>query len=129
MTPDFFNQQISRMHLRFGEKAFDPEFTKLVAREVSAMQNEDFMRLVDFMIGSRKHNMPPTLTDFRESRIAIEKRAFSREVGGAARAMDRQWQGGLHAYLAKEYPGAKTLNDAVAIQIEKNRIARAMGGE
>lgn len=126
MTPEFFVSQISRMKQRFSERAFDIEFTKLVGREVSQMSNEDFLRLVDVMVGGRKHTMPPTLTDFREMRLGIEKQSFNRDVQGAARAMNTQWtSNGLQAFLDGEYPGAKTLNDAKDIQILRNQIASA----
>ena len=126
MSPEFFSQQLHRLRLRFGEKAFDPEFTKLVLREVSPMANDDFLHMIDVMIGSRKHNHAPTLTDFREQRYKSEKEGFNRLCEGAHKALERPRQTGLKSYLALTYgTECKSLWQAVEMQVAMNKIKQA----
>jgi len=128
MTREIFDQQIQRLQVRW-RNAFDREFVSLLANRMNGISNDDFVEIVNFFIGNRPVSKPPLMQDFQDERIRRERQAFNRDVAGAASAMDRPWQGGLQAFLAREYPGCKTLNEAVEVQIEKNRIARAMGGE
>lgn len=130
MTPEFFQKQISRLKLRFSDKAFDPEFVKLIGHEVSSMGHDAFQRLVDIMIGTRAHNRPPTITDFREMRVQSDKHTFTREVQGAANAMDKHWGGDKEAALAKAYGSdVKTLKEAFKMQLEINKLNRIKQGE
>lgn len=129
MNEQFFREQIGRLKTRFGDRAFDAEFVKLVALEVNTMSEQAFSRTVGTFIGSRKHTDPPRLSEFREARLREEKYAFDQEVRGAANVLDWPAKGGLQRFLAREYPGAKTLNEAVEIQILRNQIARADKGE
>ncbi len=127
MNEQFFLGQVGRLRTRFGDKSFDGEFVKLIAREVHDMSEHAFQRFVDVMIGSRTAHKPPLLSEFREARMTDDKRRFDNEVNGAASAMNWPAAGGLQRFLAREYPGAKTLNDAVDIQRLRNRIAEADG--
>jgi hypothetical protein len=70
MTLDEYRDQIERMKRRFGQKAFDEEFIKLVWREVKDMSQYDFVRTADVMIGTRNHTRPPSIVDFREARYS-----------------------------------------------------------
>ncbi len=125
MNEDFFRVQIGRLRTRFGDRAFDAEFVHLVAREVCTMSETGFARTCDVFIGSRPTNKPPLLSEFREARIREEKVRFDNEVRGAAQAMNWPAKGGLQRFLAKEYPGAKTLNEAVEIKRLRNQIEKA----
>lgn len=130
MDESFFRTQIARFRSRFGDKAFDNEFAKLVAREVYDISEQDFLRVVDVMIGSRKHTDAPRLAEFREARIACDKRRFESEVRGAANVLEHPARfDGLRKFLAKDYPGAKKLNEAVEIQKLRNAIARSNKSE
>lgn len=126
MTNDTWLHQKSRLIDRFGERNFSKEFSLLVAIELKSMPDQIFVDMVNALIGARRPNDPPLLADFRMARLAHEKRELDRDVFGASRAMDRPWAGGLKPYLAKEFPGCKTLNEAVEvrklqIQIEQSK--------
>ncbi len=118
-------EQVARLKVRFGDRAFDAESVSLIRREVITMRDEDFVFMVDGLIASRPHTKAPLLTDFREGRLKVEKRIFDAQVSGAARAMGTQWSGGLKAYLAREFPGCKTLNEAVEVRKLQIKIAKA----
>lgn len=128
MTNEAYVKQVQRMFERFGRKNFDPEFVSLVWREVCTLSEEQFARITDFFIGTRQPNKPPLLADFRDARIREEKNAFTREVQGAANVLTATaWQGGLKAYLAKHYPGCKSLWEAVEVRKVHRAIAVAEG--
>lgn len=128
MTKDFFNSQMGRLKLRFGERAFDPEFQSLIAKEVSNMRDYEFTKLVETMIGARKHSNPPTIVDFREMRVQVEKDAFNRDLDGASRALNAP-RGSLRAYLENNHPGCKTLWEAVEAEVKIRAELRANGIE
>jgi hypothetical protein len=127
MTQEFFEQQIDRLKVRFGEKAFDKEFVSLIAKECFSMQDADFLDLVNLMIATRKHNSSPILTDFREMRVQSDKNKFGRVVGHAVRAMSQHSKGTVHEALIRAgFHGCKTIEEALNVQLEKNRIAKAL---
>lgn len=99
MTEDFFRSQIERLRIRFGAKAFDSEFIRILGLEIAMVSDEFFRRTVDTWIGTRKNNNPPLLTDFREARIASEKSKFQVEVKKASEGFSN----GLAAVLQKAY--------------------------
>ncbi len=117
--------QINRLKSRFGEKAFDDEFVTLVKNELRNMVDANVIRCVDVFIGNRPHHKPPVLSDFRDARLAEEKVKLEYCARGAMNAMSRHAQGGLQAYLAKDFPGCKTLMEAVAVRQHQIRIAKA----
>lgn len=126
MTDECWTYQKSRLIDRFGERNFSREFNLLVAIECKSIPNGDFVDLVNRMIGSRAANRPPLLVDFREARLGIEKRNFDRDVYGAAKVMrEPAMFRGLKAYLAKEFPGCKSLNDAKAVRAHQIQIQKA----
>jgi hypothetical protein len=68
--------------------------------------------------------------DFQDAAYAERKNSFSRDVTGAAKALNIKWDGGKDEVLNKEYGSeCKDLKQALEIQIERNRIKKAMGGE
>ncbi len=126
-NPCWLNQK-ARLIDRFGERNFSKEFSLLVAIECNSMPDQAFVDLVNVLIGSRKPNDPPLIANFRDARLAYERRQFDRDVHGATRA----WNGparfmGLKAYLAKDFPGCKSLSEAVEVRRLQIRVARADG--
>jgi hypothetical protein len=117
--------QINRLKSRFGERAFDDEFCKLVFPEMMGISEHSVHRMVDVFIGNRPANRPPMLVDFREFRLAEQKASFDSTVKAAARGMNAQSSGGLKAYLAKEFPGCKTLDEAIQVRRLQIQIAKA----
>lgn len=129
MTEAFFKNQVMRLRRRFGDRNFDDEFVLLVWREVCTMSDESMMRLVDIMVGSRASNKAPLLTDFREARLKEEQNRFKTEAGAASRSLDWPIKEGLKKILHKDFGGAKTVNEAIQIQILKNQLKKADGVE
>lgn len=126
MTPEFWNHQKSRLIDRFGERNFSREFSLLVAVECNSMPDQEFLHAVSAMIGARKPSDPPLIKDFRDARLAYERRVFERDVRGASNAMNQTpWSLGLRAYLAKEFPGCKTINEAVEVRKMQIQIRQA----
>lgn len=104
MTQEYFNEQVERLRRRFGPGAFDPEFTRILAKEVQPMRDDHFAELVTFLIGSRAANRPPLIADIRDARITIEKNAFNRDVSGACKILRRPaLSTPLHEILAKNF--------------------------
>lgn len=130
MTQDCWLYQKSRLIDRFGERNFSKEFSLLCSLECKSIPDQPFVDIVNFMIGSRIPNKPPLLADFRDARLAYEKRKFEQDAFGAARAMREPARfEGLKSYLARAFPGCKTLNQAVEvrrleIQIEKAKNSK-----
>ncbi len=131
MTKDFFAQQVSRLRSRWKNN-FDSEFVSLLSVQMNTISNDNFLKIVDFFIGNRPNSRPPMLQDFLDERIRQERNEFSQTLRSAIDAFDTPFtEGGLQKFLAKEYPGCKTLNQAVEVQILKNQVERAcqVGGE
>lgn len=125
-----FGEQVQRLRSRFGEKAFDNELCRLIALEVKEMHPHDFVRTVDVMIGSRPHSKPPLLSEFREARLQAEKMKHQQELRQAVETFNHPAKSdGLRRFLAMNYPGAKTLWEAVQIQVLRNQVERANRGE
>jgi hypothetical protein len=132
MTEKFFMDQIARLKARFSERAFDPEFTKIVAAECITMQDRAFENLVTFLIGSRAHNSPPKIADFREGRINEEKKGFQREVIGAARSVYGNSPSSsshelkpIGEVLATSFPGCKSVKEALEVARLKVMVEKA----
>lgn len=125
MTREVFDEQIRRLRLRFGERAFDSEFTRLIAGEMQHTTDPDLIYIVSNLISSRPATRPPLMVDFREARLSQEKYKFNQDVSGAADAVfDWSKQKGLQAYLDENYPGCKSLWEAVQVQVEVNQAQR-----
>ncbi len=126
MTTDCWNHQKARLIDRFGEKNFSKEFSLLVALECKSVPDDVFTQMVNAMIGNRTPNQPPLLQAFRDGRLAYERRKFEADVRGASQA----WHGearfqGLRAYLAREFPGCKSLAEAVEVRKLQIQLRRA----
>ena len=126
MTSSELNEQILRLKTKFGEKAFDVESVALIRREVINMRGEEFRFLVDGLISTRLHSRPPLVSDFRDARLAVEKRILEATVSAASRAMSSPvFHSGLKSYLEKEFPGCRTLNEAVEVRRLQIQVAKA----
>lgn len=117
MTADCWTQQKARFIDRFGKNNFSPEFSLLVSIECRSMPDEPFVHMVNALIGNRKPSNPPLMQDFRDARLAFEKRKFESEVRGAS----GMWNGsarfvGLKVYLATNFPGCTSLSEATEIR-------------
>ncbi len=115
MTQEQFKSQVSRLIKRFGDRAFDNEFVLLVWREVDTMNAFDFTRTVDVFIGSRSHNKPPLLSEFREARLAIEKNALTRDIRGACTVLQHPAMRPLADVLRKDFGAVENVKDALQI--------------
>lgn len=120
MTKECFENQVVRLIERFGAKSFDGEFNKLVSKEMATTPNDEFIRIVDIMIGTRAANRPPLLTDFREMRLQSEKDRFAKETRWAAQELERV-KINLSDILQKAGYG-KVASITEAIEIEKLKI-------
>lgn len=109
-------EQVARLKIRFGEKAFDSETVSLIRKETITMRDEEFVFMVDGLIATRPHTKAPLVIDFREGRLKVEKRILDAQTAGATRAMSGEWNKGLQSYLAKEFPGCKTLWEAAEVR-------------
>jgi hypothetical protein len=121
-----WHAQKARLIDRFGKNAFTPEFSLLVALDWRTLPDQEAVTIVNVMIGNRKHTQAPLLQDFRDARLAYERRRFEADVRGASRAMNEpaRFQG-LKAYLAREFPGCKSLAEAVEVRKLQIQIQRA----
>ncbi|MGE0525862.1 MAG: hypothetical protein AB7G93_09670 [Bdellovibrionales bacterium] len=128
MTPEFFKQQWDRLKVRFGDRAMDDEFGRLALAEVRDMSEDAFKRAVDVWIGSRPHNKPPLLSEFREARLAREKRKLEHEASGAAQTLRKapeEMKQHMRKILSQEYGGVDSVTDAFEIA----RIRRLSSGD
>lgn len=124
MTEEFFYPQLARLKARFGVKAFDNEFARLLASELRDVSEPDFLTMVNRMIAERPHTKPPLLVDFREARAKLEQARFNQTVEQTAKNIF--WPAGsLGRALHQHYPGAKDLKEAMEIVKLKNKIKRA----
>lgn len=122
--------QLERLKRRFGEKNFDPEFIKLVANEVRAMTDYDFVRFCDVLIGTRSPNRPPLISDFREARIAADKASFARMVSDGAKILEHPAKGdGLKKVLKEQFGNVLSVTDAIEWKRMQNQIAKANGND
>lgn len=117
MTEEFYLNQVDRLKIRFGAKAFDSEVVKVLAIEAASMSDEFFRRTVDTWIGTRKNTNPPLLTDFREAKCAYERGKLTREADGAHRTFSY----GLKDALRHHYK-VDTVEEAFELEKLKLRL-------
>lgn len=115
MTEVFFVTQIDRLKRRFGEKHFDVEFMKLASFEVAKMSEMGFRRAVDVWIGSRSHNKPPLLSEFREAKLNEDKQKLSSDANYANEVFNSGWHSGLNKILREQYGNVTSVNEAVEL--------------
>lgn len=126
MTNTCWDHQKSRLIDRFGKNNFSSEFSLLVAIECRSIPDHVFVDMVGAMIGARKPSDPPLIRDFRDARLAYERREYERNLYGAARAMHSPvLSRGLQDYLGNHFPGCKTIMEAVEVRRHQIEIQRA----
>ncbi len=114
---------------RFGAKAFDEEFSRIIAAEVKFMSEVSFVKLVNFLIGSRPPSRPPLLADFREGRLNDEKNELQRNLNKAKDIFTNPSMAeGLKSILDRDYKGAKTALEAMHIEKLRMQIKKADEG-
>lgn len=126
MTTDHFNNEMGRLYGLFGEKSFHQERVRFIWSHWKDLPDHGFTKFVNKLIATCRQ--APLPQDFIEAAHQERKRSFDRDVAGAADAMFN-WQGqkGLQHFLAENYPGCKTLWEAVQVQVEVNRAQRERG--
>lgn len=119
MNQEYFKGQIVRLKERFGEKHFDNQFVLLLWNECHDMGEAWLKRTVDTFIGSRTHNRPPLLSEFREARLAEQKLKFQNDVRSASthtrRLAPEEMIKNLNATLSKEFGAVGSVKDAFEI--------------
>ena len=129
MSPEFFNTQWQRLVNHFGDRAMNPEFRLLAAREVRDMPESEFQRTVDVWIGSRPHTKPPLIPDFRDARLAVQKRRFEEDVRGASNFLKKrapeEMRKHLRAILSKEFGAVESVSEALEVARLRYKVAQA----
>lgn len=125
MTEDQFKHQIQRLESTFGEKNFDLERLDLIKSEVMFLELGEFSRIVSQFIANLRS--APLPKDFKEAVMA-----FKRSRGDDPRSRPEIYRpdfsnDGLAQALRKDYPGAKSLTEAIEIERFKLQIKRAKG--
>jgi hypothetical protein len=129
VTKDCFDEHVPRLATRFGEKAFDVEFKKLLAREMASLPNDEFIKIVEIMIGTRPPNRPPVLTDFREMRLQAEKSLLSRETRWAATELKKVQANLPEVFEKAGYGKISNISEALEIAKIKLRAKKTDEGE
>lgn len=122
MTDSFFRQQMGRLQGRFGAKAFDNEFVKLAWGEVQPMTEDGFRRFCNITIGTRPHNRPPLLTEFREAMLAELKAQRQTTLADVARNFEKR-NGKSVLEILKPFVG-QVRNVAEAVEVRTLQIIR-----
>ena len=125
MTHEVWLTQKARLIDRFGKNNFSPEFSLLVSIECRQLPDSALREIVDALIGNRKPSNPPLIQDFRDARLAFERREFDRDANGARNALDWPAKDGLQKYLTKAFPGCKTINEAIEVRRLQVQIEKA----
>lgn len=124
MTQPCFETQIERLRVRFGKNAFDPEICVLIGIECRNLSDADFFDLVSTLIGTRAHNRPPLVTDFRELRLQIEKRALAQKLDSASTAFKKS-DAKIEDVLERQgFLGCRSLHEAIQNEAKKLRIIK-----
>lgn len=124
MTQSEFDQQMSRITNTFGEgRVYSRDRIAQIWKTVCDLSGYQFARIVDNFLSSFRQS--PLPKDFADAARAERRTDFNRDVTGAAAAMNTPWPNGLQKFLGENYPGCKTINDAVQVQILKNQVDRA----
>lgn len=67
MTDEQFKLQVDRLKVAFGEKAFDTQRLFLIRQSLRSMSYDEFQRIVNRFMSTKKPNDPPLPKDFMES--------------------------------------------------------------
>ncbi len=69
MTDEQFKLQIDRLKIAFGDKAFDAQRLFLIRNSLRSVTYEEFQRIVNRFMATKKPNDPPLPKDFMESAV------------------------------------------------------------
>lgn len=123
MTPDQFKFQMHRLEDTFGAKNFTMERLELIERFCMWMSLGQFSHICDHFISSFRY--APLPKDFKDAAIREKKNSFEKEV----LSTELPFSEGLPSFLEKQYPGCKTLIEAVEVQVLKSKVAKALNGD
>lgn len=121
MIQEVFNKQIDRLKVRFNEKHFDLEFTRLAWLEVKAMSESRFIWQVNTWLGSKPVNKPPMMAEFTEARLAEEKLKRSGEAAAASRAFHSRDTKPISEVLKPHFGQVTSIQEALEIARMKIR--------
>lgn len=127
LDANFFQSQIKKLSEAFPGKNFDQARIGMIWSFCHDLANEQFSFIANHFIKTRSATRPPLPADFDEAARLEIKNAFSRDVEGAAAAMNTPWPTGLKSFLEKNYPGCKTINDAMSVERLKIQVKKASG--
>lgn len=121
MTTEVFNSEMKRIYGVFGEKHYPHERIRSIWSHWRDLPDNGFIKLVSHFINTRKIGDAPLPQDFIDAAHRERKNQFNRDVQGAADAVfDWSKQKGLKAFLDENYPGCKTLWEAVEVERIRN---------
>lgn len=124
MTDEQFQFQMKRLESAFGEKHFDLERLDLIKQSVFWMELGQFSSVVDHFISSFRQ--APLPKDFKEA--AIHERNKMPNIQKEKDIFAKNFSSdGLKKTLALNYPGCKTLADAIRYEREKIKLKNSMG--
>lgn len=66
MTDEQFALQVDRLKLAFGPKAFDAQRLYLIQNSIRSVEYQEFIRIVNRLIATKRPNDPPLPKDFME---------------------------------------------------------------
>ena len=125
MNETEFLEKMARLTGSFGDKAFDRGRMDIIYRCVRELPPISLDRIIDHMISNFRQ--APLPKDFKAAVIA-EKNHFS-DLRSVPEIMqtDFKGDGGLQRVMVRDYPGCKTLWDAVEVERIKLLIKNADG--
>lgn len=118
MNTNEFNLQMGRLFSLFGEKSFSNERLKMIWNFTSDLSANSFERIIDHMISNFRQT--PLPKDFKEAAVGERNNFADLRSVPAIMSPDFKGDRGLQMVLERDYPGTKTLWEA--IEIERHRI-------
>lgn len=123
MTMPEFDIQMARIRSAFGKTHLGNEQIKLIWKYTCDLKEEQMIGICDNFIS--KFHKCPLPADFLDAGHEARKKEFKEDLRGATEYLYDKWPTGLKAYLAKEFPGCNTLNEAVEVRRLQIKIKKA----
>lgn len=127
MTEYQLANQIKRLKEKWPNN-FDSETMRRIWFHCKYLSKYDFERVCDRMLDTRPKSRPPLPLDFLEQSKKLEKMEFHRSLKGAVDAINNNIKTdhygnrvGLQNFLDKNYPGCKTVLQAVEEEKRRQR--------
>jgi hypothetical protein len=114
MTETEFLFQMQRLISAFGEKSFDRGRMELISRHVRDLSPHSFSRIVDHLLSNFRQ--APLPKDFAEAARGERNHASDLRSVPDIMKIDFKGDGGLLKVLSRDYPGCKTLWEAVEVE-------------